>query len=42
MDDLVTQNQENGLPISAETASLIQSSVARNTVVVYRKAIQLG
>ena len=40
MNDLVNQNQDNGLTISTETASLIQSSVAPNTIEAYRRATQ--
>ena len=40
MNDLVTQSQDNGLTISTETASLIQSSVAPNTIEAYRRATQ--
>ena len=37
---LVNQNRDNGLTISTETASLIQSSVAPNTIEAYRRATQ--
>ena len=40
MNDLVVQNQDNGLTISTETASLIQSSAAPNTIVAYQRATQ--
>ena len=40
MNDLVTQSQDNELAISTETASLIQSSVAPNTIEAYRRATQ--
>ena len=40
MNDLAIQNQDNGLVISAETASLIPSSIAPNTVLTYRNAMQ--
>ena len=40
MNDLVTQSQDNGLTISTEMASLIQSSVAPNTIAAYRRATQ--
>ena len=40
MNDLVTQSQDNGLAISTEMASLIQSSVAPNTIAAYRRATQ--
>ena len=38
MNDLVNQN--NRLAVSTETASLIQSSVAPNTIAAYRRATQ--
>ena len=40
MNDLVDQNENSGLAISTETASLIQSSVAPNTIEAYRRATQ--
>ena len=40
MNDLVTQSQNNRLAVSTETASLIQSSVAPNTIAAYRRATQ--
>ena len=40
MNGLVTQSQDNELAISTETASLIQSSVAPNTIAAYRRATQ--
>lgn len=40
MNDLVNQNQDNGLAISTETVSLIQSSVAPNTIEVYHRTTQ--
>ena len=40
MNDLVTQSQDNELAISTEMASLIQSSVAPNTIAAYRRATQ--
>ena len=40
INDFAIQNRDNGLTISTETASLIQSSVAPNTIAAYRRATQ--
>ena len=40
MNDIAIENQNNTLAISTETTLLIQSSVALNTIMAYRRATQ--